>query len=445
MADGDRNSGNWNGGATGHGPGGASGNVNGVSGSAGHVPSNARPSHGPEPMTVLVILEDETSRRSTLSMMQGIPGIEVVGERHEFRSGLLLARQKHPRLVVLDLPNDYEESLAAAAQFKLDAPDVALFLVGGSLEPQFLLKAIRAGAQEVLKKPLDRALLQEAIERVSRSGAARSAAGARARSIITVFTTKGGVGSTTLAANLAVSLKAQYGVETVLADFESQAGGGAHVLGLKGDRSINDLLRAPRLDSAALTMNLLRHQSGLAVLAQPEELTSAEPLTAAQAGEIIDALSSSFDCVILDSPHAFEEISLELLDRSTTILLVVELSIPSIRATRRALEVLEHLRFTEIPNRVQLVVNRYSGSRGFITLDQLHEAVGMRAAHTVHNDYRRVFASVNAGRALCLDDPDAPAAKDITAMAGRLIGRETPATPVEDNLRRGFFGRKVLR
>ena len=442
MADGDRMNGNSNGGASGHGPAG-SGHVNGSN--HAHAPANVRPGQGSEAMTALVILEDESSRRSTLSMMQGVPGVEVVGERHEFRSGLLLARQKHPRLVVLDLPNDYEESLNAAAQFKLDAPDVALFLVGGSLDPQFLLKAIRAGAQEVLKKPLDRALLQEAIERVSRSGAARSAAGARARSIITVFTTKGGVGSTTLAANLAVSLKAQYGVETVLADFESQAGGGAHVLGLKGDRSINDLLRAPRLDSAALSMNLLRHQSGLAVLAQPEELTQAEPLTAAQAGEIIDALSSSFDCVILDSPHAFEEISLELLDRSTTILLVVELSIPSIRATRRALEVLEHLRFTEIPNRVQLVVNRYSGARGFITLDQLHEAVGMRASHTVHNDYRRVFASVNAGRALCLDDPDAPAAKDITAMAGRLIGRETPATPVEDNLRRGFFGRKVLR
>jgi pilus assembly protein CpaE len=438
MADGDRINGTWNGGAQGQGPGVPAA---GGTGSSGH-----RPHTGPEPMTVLVILEDESSRRSTLSMIQGLHGVEVVGERHELRSGLLLARQKKPRLVVLDLPADYEESLNAASQFKLDAPDTALFLVGGSLDPQFLLKAIRAGAQEVLKKPLDRALIQEAIERVSRSGAARSAAaGSRARSIITVFTTKGGVGSTTLAANLAVSLKAQYGVETVLADFETQAGGGAHVLGLKGDRSINDLLRAPRLDSAALTMNLLRHQSGLAVLAQPEELTQAEPLSAAQAGEIVDALSATFDCVVLDSPHAFEEISLELLDRSTIILLVVELSIPSIRATRRALEVLEHLRFTEIPNRVQLVVNRYSGARGFITLDQLHEAVGMRAMHTVHNDYRRVFASVNAGRALCLDDPDAPAAKDITAMAGRLIGRETPTTPVEDNLRRGFFGRKVLR
>jgi pilus assembly protein CpaE len=438
MAEGNDNRETWNGAAGGDAGGhGASPNGNGAAGFRAPV--------GPEPMTTLLILEDESSRQLTSSLLRGIPGIEVTGERHELRSGLLLARQKHVRLVILDLPKDYEESMQAAAQFKLDAPDTALFLVGNNLDPQFLLKAIRAGAQEVLKKPLDRALLQEAIERVSRSGAARSAAGSRARSIITVFTTKGGVGSTTLAANLAVSLKAQYGVETVLADFESQAGGAAHVLGLKGGRSINDLLRAPRLDSAALTMNLLRHQSGLAVLAQPEELTQAEPLTAAQAGEIVDALSSTFDCVVLDSPHAFEEISLELLDRSTTILMVVELSIPSIRATRRALEVLEHLRFTEIPNRVQLLVNRYSGARGFITLDQLHEAVGMRASHTVHNDYRRVFASVNAGRAICLDDPDSPAAKDITAMAGRLIGRETPATPVEDNLRRGFFGRKVLR
>jgi pilus assembly protein CpaE len=440
MADDHIDKGSWSG-------NGAEGNGHGSEGEGnrhGATPS-PRPVGGKEPMTTLLILEDESTRSSTLSMMRGIAGVELVGERHELRSGLLLARQKGARLVVLDLPKDYEESLQAAAQFKQDSPDTALFLVGGSLDPQFLLKAIRAGASEVLKKPLDRAILQEAIERVSRSGAARSASGSRARSIITVFTTKGGVGSTTLSANLAVSLKAQYGVETVLADFETQAGGSAHVLGLKADRSINDLLRAPRLDSAALSMNLLRHQSGLAVLAQPEELTQAEPLSAAQAGEIVDVLSSAFDCVVLDCPHAFEEISLELLDRSTTILMVVELSIPSIRATRRALEVLEHLRFTEIQSRVQLVVNRYSGARGFITLDQLYEAVGMRASHTVHNDYRRVFASVNAGRAICLEDPDSPAAKDITAMAGRLIGRDTPATPVEDNLRRGFFGRKVLR
>jgi pilus assembly protein CpaE len=134
-----------------------------------------------------------------------------------------------------------------------------------------------------------------------------------------------------------------------------------------------------------------------------------------------------------------------VLDRSSTILLLVELSIPSIRAARRALEVFDRLHFTDIQDRVKVVVNRYSGARGFITLDQLFEALQVRAFHSIQNDYRRVFGSVNAGRSLCQEDPDAPSAKDILSLAAKLVGREVPATPAEENIRRGLFGRKVLR
>jgi len=413
------------------------GNGQGNAGQAGPSPDRA---------TILLIVEEEQNRRGIRAALQGLPGVEVVGERFELRSGLLLARQRHPRIVLLDLPDSYEEALNAAGQFKQDMPDVALFLTSNNLDPQLLLRAIRAGAQEVLKKPLDRALLQDAVERVSRSGAARSVTGARARSIITLFSTKGGVGTTTVASNLAVALKAHLGVNTVaLADFDAQSSGAAHVLGLKAERSIADLLRAPRLDSAAVHMNLLRHSSGLAVLAQPEDLAQLEPITPAQAGEVVDALSAAHDVVVVDASHAFDEVSLEILDRSTSIALLVELSIPSIRAARRALEVFDRLHFTDIPGRVKLIVNRYSGARGFITLDQLFEAVQVRAFHTIQNDYRRVFASVNAGRALCLDDPDAPAAKDIISLAAKLVGKDVPVTPAEETIRRGLFGRKVLR
>ena len=408
-------------------------------------PSSSGPPR-PEAVTILLILEDESNRRSTRAALNGLAGVEVVGERFELRSGLLLARQRHPRIVLLDLQDGYEEALTAAGQFKMDMPDTALFLLSNNLDPQLLLRAIRAGAQEVLKKPLDRALLQEAVERVSRSGAARSAAGARARSITTLFSTKGGIGTTVVAANLAVAMKAHLGIESVaLADFDAQSSGAAHVLGLKAERSISDLIRAPRLDSAALQMNLLRHSSGLSVLAQPEDLANFEAMTPAQAGGVLDALSSSHDAVVVDAPHAFDEVSLEVLDRSTTIVLLAELSIPSIRAARRALEVFDRLHFTDVPDRVKVVVNRYTGTRGFITLDQLFEALQVRAYHTVQNDYRRVFASANAGRALCLDDPDAQASKDIIALAAKLVGREVPATPAEESIRRGLFGRKVLR
>ena len=430
---------NHSGNGNGHGHSGSGSNGNGPAPAGGSGTSH-------EFVTALLILDDESNRRTTRAALQGLPGVEVVGERTELRSGLLLALQRRPRIVILDLPEAYEEALTAAGNFKMDAPDSALFLLSNSLDPQLLLRAIRAGAQEVLKKPLDRALLQEAVERVSRSGAARSASGTRARSIVTLFSTKGGVGTTTVAANLAVSCKAHFGVETALADFDAQTGGAAHLLGMKAERSMSDLLRAPRIDSASLHMNLLRHSSGINVLAQPDDLNTLEPINPAQAGAVLDALAGAHDMVVVDAPHVFDEVSLEILDRSTTILVVAELSIPSIRAARRAMEVLDRLHFSDVPDRVRLVVNRYTGTRGFISLDQLTEAIQVRPFHCVANDYRRVFASVNAGRALCLEDPESPAAKDIIALGAKLAGKEAPVPQAEDTIRRGlFFGKKVLR
>jgi pilus assembly protein CpaE len=426
---------------------GSNGAPNGASkGAPNGAGSHGSHATGAGALSVLLILEDEANRRATRAAVDGLPGIKVIGDRADLRSGLLLARQLRPRIVLLDLPVGYEEALTAAGNFKLDSPESALFLLSNSLDPQLLLRAIRAGAQEVLKKPVDRALLQEAIERVSRSGAARSAGVTQARSIITVFSNKGGVGVTTIAANLAVALKTQFEVGTVaLVDFDQASGDSANVMGLKAERSIADLLRLQRLDSAALHMNLLRHVSGVSVLAQPDDLGQSEPITPAQAAEILDSLSSSFEAVVVDAPHSFDEVSLELFDRSSTILVLVELSIPSIRAARRALDVFDRLHYTSVPGRVRVIVNRYAGGREFITLDQLQETLGVRAFATIENDYRRVFASVNSGRPFCLDDPESAAARDLSALAAKLLNRDTPVKPEDRPARRGIFGRMVSR
>lgn len=414
--------------------------ANGADGAGGSAP------RGAGVLTVLLILEDVANARNTRAALEGLPGVNVIGERSDMRSGLSLARQLKPRIVILDLPAAYDEALTAADHFKTEASDCALFLLSSSLDPQLLLRAIRAGAQEVLKKPLDRALLQEAVERVSRSGAARSAGGTQARSILTVFSHKGGVGVTTVAANLAVAMKTGLEVPSVaLVDLDQASGDTAHMLGLKIERSMADLLKVQRIDSTSIQMSLLRHVSGISVLAQPEDMSQVEPATPAQTGAILDGLSSMFDVVVVDAPHTFDEVTLEILDRSSTILVLVELSVPSLRAARRALDVFDRLHYTSVPGRVQLVVNRYSGGREFITLQQVAETLQIRPYATIENDYRRVFASVNSGRPICLDDPDTAAARDLTQLAAKLLNRETSAKPEERPARRGIFGRKVAR
>jgi pilus assembly protein CpaE len=397
-------------------------------------------------MTVLLVLEDAANAPNTRAALEGLSGVKVIGERSDMRSGLAQARQLKPRIVVLDLPSSYEDALTAAGHFKQEAPECALFLLSSSLDPQLLLRAIRAGAQEVLKKPLDRALLQEAVERVSRSGTGRSTGSTQPRSILTVFSHKGGVGVTTVAANLAIAMKTRLEIPSVaLVDLDQASGDTAHMLGLRVERSLEDLLQGQRIDTTSVQMNLLRHVSGISVLAQPEDISNAEPPTPAQAGAILDALSSLFDVVVVDAPHTFDELSLEVFDRSTTILVLAELSVPSLRAARRALDVFDRLHYTSVPGRVQLVVNRYSGGREFITLEQVHETLQIRPYATIENDYRRVFASVNSGRPVCLDDPDTAAARDLTALAAKLMNRETSAKREERPARRGLFGRMVAR
>ena len=365
----------------------------------------------------IVVHRDGTERAGLRAALEALPGVEIAGERTDLRSGIALARQSSPDILLLELAQPVEETLAAAAQFRLDQPDCAIFVVTENLDPDTLLRAMRAGASEVLRRPLDRATLSRAVERVSALCARRSGTSV-GRGVITVFSSKGGAGVSTIAANLALCLQRQNKREHVLADFDDQSGDTAFMLGLDPARSMADVLAAPRIDSASVQDALTRHESGLCVLAQPEQLDQVTA-SADQAGNVVEILSSMFETVVIDAPHAFDDRSIEIFDRSTTLLIVVEPSLPSVRAARRSLEILQRLNFLAVPDRVRLLVNRRSDTNS-ITLDQLEDTLRLKTFGTIANDYAAVSQAINLGRPLCLGSPGSNAAKDILAIARKL-------------------------
>jgi pilus assembly protein CpaE len=379
------------------------------------------------PLSVVLIHRNDVERAQLRGALEALPGVEIAGERADLRAGIALAHQAHPAILVLELASPVDDVLTAATQYRYEDPDSAIFLVTEAVDPEMLLRAIRAGANEVLRKPLDRSALGQAVERAAQLRT-RKHGGAAARSVYTVFSSKGGQGVTTLATNLALCLRHLATGEVALADFDYQSGDVAFMLSITPTRSLGDVLAAAKMDAASVQDALMKHPSGLLVLPQPEQLDRVDGFTGRQAGGIVEILSNTFEQTIVDAPHAINEVSLEVFDRTSVILLVVEPSVPSVRAARRSLEIFQKLNYLVRPDRVRLVVNRKS-DQSAINVAQIEEALGLTVFGTVANDYAAVSEAINAGRPLCASEsPSSRAGRDIMALARKLVPAAARAT-----------------
>ena len=150
------------------------------------------------------------------------------------------------------------------------------------------------------------------------------------------------------------------------------------------------------------------------MLPQPEQLDRAERLEPGTVGGVLETLSAMFDYVVVDAPHGFSDTALEIFDRSSTILLVTELSIPSARAARRALEVFQRLNYLVTPDRVRPIVNRFV-ENGAVSLAQFEETLGLSIAARIANDYAAVSKAINLGRPLFMDAAESRATRDLIA------------------------------
>ena len=396
-------------------------------------------------LSVVVVHRNDHERAQLRGALEALSGVQVAGDRADLRGGVALAHQTRPAILVLELAQPIEDSLTAASQFKLEHPDVAIFFSTEIFDPDTLLRAMRVGATEVLRRPLDRAALTQAVERVA-ALTARKHGGTSSRQVFTVFSNKGGQGVSTIATNLALGLKKASGSEVALVDFDYHSGDVAFLLGLDIRRSLGDVIAASKIDSATIQDALLKHPSGISVLAQPEQLDRVDGFSAHQAGSIVEILASTFENVVIDAPHVFNDITLEVFDRSSSVLLVVEPSVPSVRAARRSLEIFNKLNYLMMPDRVRLVLNRQS-DQSAIRAPQLEETLGLPVFATVANDFAVVSEAINTGKPLCGDVPVGRAGRDLAALARKLMPADVTngamAEPVQ--ARRGgrmrLFGR----
>lgn len=229
---------------------------------------------------------------------------------------------------------------------------------------------MRSGIRDVVALPLDGAELQPVLEHILAEAVSNDSQQINQGKIISIVGSVGGVGATTVATQMAsmnVVRDLAFHRTTCLIDLDVQFGNAASYLSIAAPLSIKTLLDAgKRMDRALLRSATVSSRYGLNVIAAPSEIMPLESIVADQMLRMVDLATEEFDTIFLDLPGSWTNWSLSLLARSNLVILVVELTVASLRQGRRQLELLTVQGLGEIP--VMVVVNRVQ-KKLFKTID----------------------------------------------------------------------------
>ncbi len=333
--------------------------------------------------------------------------------------------------VVLTCPSvAAPEAIALAAALESGGAEAACVIVATEVDTALLRTALKASVRDVLAASDGPDAVVAAVVAADAQVERRRAAGAgqadQAASvvpaqgrIVTVFSTKGGVGKSVMATNLSVALAKDLGKRTVLVDLDLAFGDVSVMLQIPPERTIYDAVQAfDRLDPEMLKGFLVRHESGLDTLLAPVQPEEAEFITIARITQILAMLKQLFEFVVVDTPAALSEVVLTALEQSDTVLAVATMDVPSVKNTKVSLQKLHQLGMDG--DMVRLVLNR-ADSKVWLEPSEIEKAISDRIVARIPSD-RLVPRSVNKGVPVVTDAPRSAVARSIVALAREVAG-----------------------
>jgi pilus assembly protein CpaE len=336
-----------------------------------------------------------------------------------------------PDVVVLDL-REGQCVPASVAHFKRQHPTVGLLILASTLDPALMLEAMRAGVNEFVTEPLTPAILKSAIDRVVVKQSL-----AEPGQVFAFVGGKGGVGTTTLAVNVATAL-ATSGVSTLVIDMHVAYGDAAVFLGTEPRFSVVDALEnIDRLDEAFLRSVVGRTKFGLDVLASSDREMLGH-LEARAVRTLIDCVARHYQYVVLDVPRSGAAI-LDALDAVSKVVVVANQELATVRSAARMSGALRQRYGRE---RVAVVVSRFD-QQAEIGRKDIERVIGGPIAEVFPSNYRQAIEALNHGRPLVRDNHNKLAGA-YTAFARGLAGDGRRAAPAGDRTP-GLLGRLSLR
>jgi len=368
---------------------------------------------------ICLIGEDSLALASLKQQLDKDAAFSFEGRAYAYGEAFEGLRNKSgPIIAVIDLNQDPQRAFGIAEEIKFKLPSIRLIMTSNNGAPDTILRAMRSGAEEFLPQPFNWPEVFNSFEAIRRKIDNHAPRTAERGHIVAVSSNKGGVGSTTIATNLASSLVGQR-KSVCLVDLVLQFGSVTSFLNIEASYTILDLAKnLKRIDPLLLDGSLVKHASGVRVLAEPFYAEDARRITPADIDETLDVLAQSFDFVVVDTPKEFDDMLTVVLDKANLILFVTEMDVPSLKSAHRAFEMFERMGIYE--KKIRLILNRHVKSK-LMTLESVEKALGARVFWTLPNNYPVAIAAVNQGLSIQECDPRSDIAKSYSGLCAAVL------------------------
>jgi pilus assembly protein CpaE len=368
----------------------------------------------------VLFVDDEEQIRKLLSTWLTRHGYEVTVANDGWEA-LKAVRTKAPDLVITDVNMPNMNGLELTRRLRADhrTARIPVIMLSARKQADDVLTGYAEGADEYIPKPVEMAVLAAKVEVLIRRFATTrgEAVAKRGGNVVLFVHGKGGVGCTTLAVNSAVALAATTIYRVTLLDLNLEFGNAPMLMNLTSGRTLADLAENAheQLDEATFLTYLEQDRSGVRVLAGCDVPERAELVTVPAVQQAIDHLQKQSDYVVIDAPASFSQQVLAALDVADAAVIVTSAHLPSLKATKQALEVLEKLSYPQ--ERTVLVVNRTSAAG--VEMD--HVARFFNRKPDIVVPYTQACDdAADRGRPLTVLHPDSAASKVIRDLAARI-------------------------
>ncbi len=384
------------------------------------------------------IVDQDPDVRYQVEQLVPETGFVVVGQSGLGTEALSQAADAAPDMILCGLKEPLARVVQTIESLAQLLPETPVVVYSDSVELETVRKAMLAGARDFLQSPIKpdelRKSLSAALEAEERRHLRRddNTLLAARGSIITIFGAKGGVGKTTIAANLAVAFVREAGQSCVLVDADDSFGDAAASLALEPEHTVFDAMRVLDDEGADLDNYLTFHQSGLAVASAPADPLDWHSVNAERFQQMLDRLSRQFDVVLVDTSGTLGEVSQAALDASSLVLWITTPDYASVRDSLQAIEAAQKLGLDR--DRIRLVLNEVSRELE-VRPSAVEEAFGMPLYWAIPHD-RNLRRAGQLGESVIEAYPTSQAARRISDLARTLSG-----TPLEKKRKRSLFGR----